>query len=153
MIPPMLRSTTALIAGLLAGGSVLLRSAQNPQSDIPIFRSGVDVVTFDVTVLDRNRRPVRGLTAADFQVTIDDDPQPIVAFDAIELPTRPPGNARWLQETPPDVSTNGFRPDRVVVLLLDDWTTPPDAAGMDTVRKIGHAILDQLGPADLIGVA
>ena len=30
------------------------------------FRAGVDVVQIDVSVLDDKRKPVRGLTAADF---------------------------------------------------------------------------------------
>ena len=147
----MLLRTPAIV--FLAAGSLLASTDQQPQSPMPTFRAGIDVVSFDVTVLDRDRRPVRGLTAADFKVSIDALDQPIVGFDAIELPDRERGNtARWLREVPPDVSTNGFRPDRIVVLMLDDWTTPPEAWGMFAVRKIGHAILDELGPADLIGV-
>jgi len=36
------------------------------QQDLPRFRGGVEVVQFTVTVLDKVRHPVTGLTAADF---------------------------------------------------------------------------------------
>jgi hypothetical protein len=50
--------------------------AGRPQdsAQLPRFRSGVDVVTLDITVLDRDRRPVRGLRA-DFTVLDDGTPQ------------------------------------------------------------------------------
>jgi hypothetical protein len=35
------------------------------------FRGGIDLVHLDVTVPDRDRRPVRGLTAEDFEVYED----------------------------------------------------------------------------------
>src|SRR4051794_25868759 len=44
-------------------------AAQARQEATPRFRTSVDVVQMDVTVLDENRQPVHGLTAADFIVT------------------------------------------------------------------------------------
>jgi hypothetical protein len=38
---------------------------QLPPAQPPTFRTGVDAVQLDVSVLDRQRRPVRGLTASD----------------------------------------------------------------------------------------
>ncbi len=42
-----------------------------PQVQPPQFRAAVDLVHLDVSVLDRNRRPVRGLSASDFIVLED----------------------------------------------------------------------------------
>ncbi|HEX6464217.1 MAG TPA: hypothetical protein VFZ98_07190 [Vicinamibacterales bacterium] len=55
------------------------------QQDVPQFRSGVDVAQFTVTVLDKNRHPVTGLTASDFEVLVDGSPRPLAAFAAVTL--------------------------------------------------------------------
>ena len=52
-------------------------SAPSPDS-LPSFRSGIDIVELDVSVLGKDRMPIRGLTAADFTVLEDGKPQPVV---------------------------------------------------------------------------
>ena len=53
----MMRAMRAIVALVLFSAI-----AVSPQQ-IPLFKSGVDVVQFTVTVLDKDRRPVTGLTA------------------------------------------------------------------------------------------
>jgi hypothetical protein len=66
--------------------AIAIGSGEQAPSDVgTTFRSGVDVVRLDVSVLDRDRMPIRGLTAADFTVLEDGKPQPIVGFDAVDL--------------------------------------------------------------------
>ena len=82
-------------AALVAAGLASLHGwvAQAPQTT---FRAGTDLVQVDVSVLDHERRPVRGLTAADFTVIEDGKPRPIVAFTAVDLPERvQPSAAPW----------------------------------------------------------
>src|SRR4051812_21329221 len=74
----------AACAGLF--GAVIL--AQSPGSPQATFRSGVDLVQVEVSVLDKDRHPVAGLTAADFTVREDGKPRPIIAFTAVSLPAR-----------------------------------------------------------------
>ena len=69
-------------------------SQQLPPVQPPTFRTGVDAVQLDVSVLDKERRPVRGLTAADFTVLEDGKPRQIVGFSAVELPPLPAAVAR-----------------------------------------------------------
>jgi hypothetical protein len=47
--------------------AVLIR-AQDLPGPQATFRTGIDVIQIDVSVLDRDRRPVHGLAAADFTV-------------------------------------------------------------------------------------
>jgi hypothetical protein len=67
-------------AAIFAAGFVSLVWAQDrpPGQQPPVFRAGVDVVQVEASILDKDRRPVRGLTKADFQVFEDRKPQEIV---------------------------------------------------------------------------
>jgi VWFA-related protein len=124
--------------------------AQQPAAP---FRGGVDVVNVDVTVLDRNRRPVRGLTAADFTVLENGEPRPIVTFSAIDLPApAPPPNATapWLRTVASDVSSNEITPDGRLVVVLFDWAIRQ--VDLVRARRIATAAIDALGPNDLGGV-
>src|ERR1700738_417468 len=65
--------------------TALLAQAQPPQ-----FKSGVDVVRFDVVVLDKARHPVAGLNEQDFRVTEDGKPLRIAGFEAVTIPVAAP---------------------------------------------------------------
>src|SRR5215472_13500917 len=68
------------------------------------FRSSADLVQVDVSVLDKDRRAVRGLTAADFTILEDGKPRPVVAFVPVELasPVSYEGRASWVRNVAPD---------------------------------------------------
>jgi VWFA-related protein len=122
------------------------------QQQPPTFKSGIEIFHLDVSVLDRNRKPVRGLTAADFTVLEDGQPQKIAAFSAVEVPAALAPPAPWMHEVTPDVASNQFREQRLVLVVMDDATLPFDPRGMKNAREIGHSIVDALGPADLAAV-
>jgi hypothetical protein len=65
--------TAAVSITLLLIGSAIGARAQ----ERPAFKSGVTLVTVDVTVLDRDGQPVPDLTAADFDVQQDGRTQPV----------------------------------------------------------------------------
>src|SRR5215213_4812686 len=114
-------SAAAVGAIALVGSSVQLVSQDRSAAPPPTFRTGIDLVFVDVSVLDRDRRPVRGLQATDFVVREDGRIRPIAAFSAVDLPDRPAAPpAAWMGEVPPDVVTNVVpREGRLVVILLD----------------------------------
>jgi VWFA-related protein len=117
----------------------------------PTFRSGVDIVDVDVSVLDRNRLPVRGLTAEDFTILEDGRPRSVVAFSEVELPSREIPSAPWMAEVAPDVATNAHpREGRLVAILIDRGI--PQALYPDA-RRFAEAAVDQLRPGDLAAVA
>ena len=72
------------IVSVIAGAAALVAQQQQPQA--PIFRGGIDLRQLDVTVQDKNRRPVLGLTAADFKVEEDGKVQSIESFSFVSLP-------------------------------------------------------------------
>ena len=65
-----MRRPLTLAASLLAL-LVVVGAQQTPSKPEATFKSGVDVVHVDVSVLDKDRHPVQGLSAADFVVRED----------------------------------------------------------------------------------
>jgi VWFA-related protein len=140
--------------GVLLGlpGLVLSAGGQTATPAPQVFRTSVDMITLDVSVLDRDRRPVRGLSAADFTVLENGRPLKIVAFSEVALPDRLVSVAPWVNDVAPDVVTNRFEPDRLIVLLLDDWNVATNPADVLQTKRIAHAILDELGATDYAAV-
>jgi VWFA-related protein len=138
--------------GVAAGLTLCLAflQAQTPSAAPQTFRTGVDVVQLDVSVLDKDHHPVRGLTADDFTVLDAGTPQKIVAFKAVDIPPRQQVTAAWLHDVAPDVVNNHIDAERVVIVVLDDYHVGAPSA-LYTL-KTGRAVIDQLGPADLAAV-
>jgi VWFA-related protein len=132
---------------------LITATAEQPSSPqvLPTFRTGVDVVQLDVTVLDKDRRPVRGLTAADFSVLENGVERPIVSFLPVELMrsadvVRPSGIGRFT----PDVTTNTLPKGRIVVFLMDYQGA--QGATRATAQRVGERLIDSLTPGDLVAV-
>src|SRR5262245_36969203 len=120
----------AILAGL--GGVCLLAArpaAQEPQPPTTpgqVFRTGVDVIRVDVTVLDKNRKPIRGLTADDFTVRENGRPQRIVTVGEVSGEDADPTPSAWMRYAPRDVTTNDLADQlgdgRAIALVLDDFS-------------------------------
>src|SRR5262245_5412129 len=102
----MLRRLPVSVVCALAGGALLTAAglASQPQSQQPIFRSEIDVIRLDVSVLDDDRRPVRGLTAADFSVFEDGKRQEVVAVVEVDAADNDPVPSAWMRFIPRDVA-------------------------------------------------
>ena len=70
------------------------RRSRAAADQTPAFRSGVEVVTVDVGVVDRQGQPLRGLTPADFVVTVGGQPRRVVTAEFVERAARPAVAAR-----------------------------------------------------------
>jgi VWFA-related protein len=105
---------------LIAGGGPPL-SAQQAATPPPAFRSGIEVVTVDVGVVDRRGQPLRGLTPADFVVSVGGQPRKVVTAEYIDRsaprPALPPSPDGAL------LSTNeGGGVGRLFVFIVDQNT-------------------------------
>lgn len=144
----MRRLLPLLACGLLVQ---VLPSEGRQDPAAPTFRTSTDLVDVDVSVLDRDRLPVRGLTAADFTVLEDGRARPIVAFSAVDLPSRQQPSARWMSAVAPDVNDNDLQRDgRLVVILVDQSIAPED---LPASQRFAEAVVEQLRPGDLAAVA
>ena len=62
------RWTRALVCACVVVTCGTNWSAQQPAQTPPVFRSGTITVPIDVRVLDKDGRPIAGLTQADFTI-------------------------------------------------------------------------------------
>jgi len=99
---------------------------QQQQKPVPIFRSGADIVRLDVSVLDAQRKPVRGLKPEDFFVKEDGKPQQIVAFSDVDVPTGRVSPV-WERGSENDVATNQLGEHRLFAIVLDTGAKPTNA--------------------------
>ena len=146
----MKRIRSCLAASFLLGLTAGAGGRAGPQQ--PVFRAGVEIFHIDVSVIDRNRQPVRGLTTADFTLLEDGKPQKIVALAPIDVPDPEPPSAVWMRDVTPDVSTNAVRDRRIVVIVMDDAMVVTSPIALTNAPKIAHDVIDRLGPEDLAAV-
>src|SRR5215831_2386496 len=75
----------AVTAAALGPGGPSALSAQQPQAQqVPSFRSGVEVVTIDVTVVDKQGQPQRGLNPSDFIVSVAGQPRRVLTAEYVD---------------------------------------------------------------------
>jgi VWFA-related protein len=147
-------SSIVRASAILAAIVTLL--AQPPQP--PTFRSGADLVQIDVSVLDSDRVPVRGLTAGDFVVREEGKPRPVVAVSEVVLPAlaREAGDgtlrSSWTAEIPPDIGTNQQDEARLFVIVLDDALVPHDPRIAESAKEVGRAVVGRLTALDRAAV-
>ncbi len=127
------------------------------QQKPPVFRARIDLMQLDVTVLDKQGQPVRGLTAADFTLLEDKTPQTIEAFKAIDLADRVIEGPAWADKVTPDVTTNEIDNARIFVLVIDDGFGMggkhfPDPWAIGEMKKTVELFINTLGPEDLAGI-
>jgi VWFA-related protein len=116
----------------------------------PTFRSRVELIRLDVSVMDADGRPVRDLRADDFIVTVDGAPRR-VTFAQFYGPDDTPRPVSSGPPTPLSVATNSaLSPGRVVVLVADLESIK---AGYEKpILDTAASLVDRLGPADAVGL-
>ncbi|HKW02687.1 MAG TPA: VWA domain-containing protein [Vicinamibacterales bacterium] len=118
----------------------------------PVFRSGVDLLTLDVTVVDKDGAPIRGLTANDFVVKIDGQQRAVRALDyqvfgpAGELER----SSKLTSTTRTADSRSAGGGGRIILILFDDLSAKPgDAKGLVVAAE---RVLGLLSGDDLVGL-
>jgi len=139
----------------------------------PTFRSGTKLVVQTVNVKDKDGKPVEGLTARDFVVTEDGEPQAVRFVEYQRLDNTPAASPRAPTTSAPDaasrpastpappvtearisVSAPGdikYRNRRLVVLYFDMTALPP----ADLSRAYSAAqkfVKEQMQAADLLAI-
>jgi VWFA-related protein len=147
--------------------SLSLVTAQAQQAP-PVFRSGARLIVQTVSVKDKDGRVIEGLTANDFVVTEDGEPQTVSFVEFQRLPDRP-ADARAASPAPREpavVSTPSatqgqiavpppgdarYR-DRRLLVLYFDLTAMPPADQMRAYTAAQTFIDTQMQPSDLLAI-
>src|SRR5581483_9656857 len=129
-------------------------AAQSPQQDEQVVRVRTTEVALDVVVKDKKGRPVKDLTAADFEVYEDGVRQRIESFrfvvrDAPAVITAPERKADKPAPTPVPQPTGNPSTPGVVALVFDRLS--PEARSL--ARKAGMAYVQEaMAAGDYTGV-
>src|SRR3954465_9522466 len=122
-----------------------------PPQQPPVFRSGTDLVRFDVRVTDASGRPLTDLRPDEIEIVEDGTPRPILLFQHFEEPAQAYGEAA-LRAVSAEVSSNRAAPRGHLYLLLFDQRhiTPGNE---QIARRAAESFLKTaLGPADRVAV-
>lgn len=127
----------------VAAAAVLAAAQQQP-----VFKSGVELVTIDVAVMDRRGEPLEGLGPDRFEVTVDGTPRRVVWAEFVRHRAAP------LAATAPadHFTTNeGAEPGRIVLIAVDQ-THIRRVEGLAALRAASNFV-DALDPADRVAAA
>jgi VWFA-related protein len=133
-----------------------------------VFRAGTRLVVQTVSVKDAAGRPIEGLTARDFVITEDGEPQDVafVVYQRLagEPGTRPPAPVR-----PPSATSGGVAPtaqttftvpppgdlrfrDRRLLIIYFDMSSMPPGDQFRALQAAQRYVADQMRPADLLAL-
>jgi VWFA-related protein len=133
---------------VVAAAAGLAVGVVRAQDQTPRFRSGVDVTSVDVTVVDDRGRPILGLKPEDFTVRLDGNPRRVISADWVALTTpdtpKPP--------PPPEgySSNEGGSGGRLILLVVDQPNIR--VGGFIGIRKAVNGFIDRLQPSDRVAL-
>ncbi|HVG06772.1 MAG TPA: VWA domain-containing protein [Thermoanaerobaculia bacterium] len=125
---------------------ILLLAALCTPAGAQTFSEATDVVVVEVPVqvIGSDGKPVRGLTADNFEVYEGRKKQSLVGFEALDLASRPAADGKGA--APPPVAAR-----RHFLMMFDFTFSSPK--GLMQARDAARTLVEQLHPSDLVSVA
>lgn len=114
----------------------------------PTFRTGVDVITVDVAVVDRNGKPVEDLRAPEFTVRIDGEPRRVVTAELVKV------NIEAAKKKVADKSETFFTSNlapidgRMILIAIDQSNVRPGS--LTAILTAAQRFVDHLSPLDQV---
>jgi VWFA-related protein len=154
-----LRGAAILLAMAVVAASTPASVRGQAQNQQPVFRAGVELLTVDVTVVDRDGRQVTDLRPEEFAVEVDGRSRAVISAEYVKLVDDTPlpvGAARPPARSPsPDeafFSTNArtLTPGRLIVLLVDQGNIRTGQGRL--MMRSAARFVDSLSPADRVAL-
>lgn len=141
-----------MVAAVCLAGRPLAQEAAAPQAPAPTFRGGIDSVSVDVIVTDKQGRPVTDLTPADFEVREAGKVQSIENFKLVRIDDgrEDPSAARDILSPAEHDREVASESNRLLVIYLDDYHTR--VGNSLAIREKLAAFVSQLAPHDLVAI-
>ena len=141
------------IVGLL---TIALRGQQagdqEPQRP-PTFRTGTNLVRVDVSVIDKDGKPVRNLAAEDFELRENGEVQSISSFKLVEATGQPTDDLSLPIRSPQHAATEAARDDvRLFVIFWDEYHIDQFGSAVRAREQLTNFVLEAFGPTDLVAL-
>lgn len=137
----------------------MLQGTQQPGRPSDVYRTGVKLIVQSVTVKGKDGKPIEGLTAADFRVTEDGEPQQVAFLEFRRLAAEPESGSPDTMAppvTPPATDGRAARDrassDRRLLVMFFDQTA---MSSPDQVRAFSAAeryVTKLMSSADMIAL-
>lgn len=148
----------ALLLALLCAWAVDHPRAQ-AQQNAPVFSTRTTLLTLDVTVLDRDGKPVAGLQPDEFEIKVNGTVRPVQALAYLEVASSGaaasvvPTSAASVGVSSRRMAVNAALPERgrVFVIVVDDLSFEPGRGKPLFVSA--ESFVSSLPPSDFVGFA
>ena len=119
----------------------------------PVFRSGTNVVRVDVSVMDRDGKPLRSLTAEDFELRENGEVQAITSFKLVDANGQPTDDLSLPIRSRQHAAAEAARDDvRVFLIFWDEYHIEQFGSAVRAREQLTRFVLDSFGPTDLVGL-
>ena len=150
MVLPRLWRGSVLAAVGFGGLISLAAQGQQPKTEQPTFRTGVQVVEVDVRVFDADGRFITNLTRDDFELVENGEPQTIEALHVVGADPATPA-ATAAHPAPRSTGTRPAAPKTWIFLFDLNHLSP--GGGFDRARKaVADFIRDRFSDGDMAGI-
>src|SRR5687767_10277002 len=147
----MLGVLTALVSGQQP--SEQERQPTEPERQQPVFRSGTNLVRVDVSVLDKEGKPLRSLTADDFELRENGELQEITSFKLVSTSGEPTNDLSLPIRSREHAAAEAARDDvRVFLIFWDEYHIEQFGSAVRAREQLTKFVLDSFGPTDLVGL-
>ena len=146
-----LLSVVAFLAAALPAAAQTAPAQSPPATPVqgPTFRTGVDVTTVDVAVIDRNGKPVEDLRAPEFSVKIDGEARRVVSAELVKVDVA--AARAQVADKSETFFTSNLAPinGRTILIAVDQNNVRPGS--LRPVMEAAATFLDYLSPLDQVG--
>src|SRR5207302_2824409 len=120
--------------------------------DRPRFRSGVEVTSIDVTVVDDRGRPIANLKPAEFTVRVDGVPRRVVSADWVSRTSDTPAapGRSTAPRSPERSNLNDTAGGRLILIVMDQPNIR--CGGAVSHRAAINTFIDRLPPSHRVPV-